>query len=445
MAEQRTTIPSPPKGINTLKWLGPGILWMVSAAGSGELLFSPRVGSLYGYSLIWAMIAAVLFKWFINKEIGRYTVCTGNNIIEGFAQLSQLSVYLILIPQLFVCVVTIAGLAGSSATALVLIIPVNIKILAVAAICMGAILVSVGKFRLIELIATIIASLLSLSAIAAAITIFPGGSEFLKGFIPKANSGIDLGEILPWLGLLLSGAAGLMWYSYWVQQRGYGAAAVKNISATSFSEQDMQHLKGWIKQMTWANNLAVFGTLIITLCFLIMGVELLKPRGLVPEENKVAEVLGKALEQIWGSIGFWFMVSGLCIGFWGTVLSDQDGFGRMFTGGSRLIAANSATERPWMKENVQKKMFVIGICGIAPILLYLIMGEPVSLLKIAGAIEAAHIPFVVVLTMKLNLQKLPKELKPSAFTVIMTTLAGLFFAGFSIIYLLDLFGIIRLK
>ena len=42
---------------------------MVSAAGSGELLFTPRVGSLYGYTLLWALLLAVTFKWFINREI----------------------------------------------------------------------------------------------------------------------------------------------------------------------------------------------------------------------------------------------------------------------------------------------------------------------------------------------------------------------------------------
>src|SRR5688500_1772434 len=110
-------IPDAPKGKERLKWLGPGFLWMVSAAGSGELLFTPRVGSLIGYALICALIAAVSLKWFINREIGRYTVCTGSNIIDGYSKLGgpkNWAVYVILIPQLFVAVTSIAGLAGSA-------------------------------------------------------------------------------------------------------------------------------------------------------------------------------------------------------------------------------------------------------------------------------------------------------------------------------------------
>ena len=70
-----------------MRWLGPGFLWMVSAAGSGELLFTPRIGAQYGYALLWALLAAVALKWFINREIGRYAVTTGAPVLEGFATL----------------------------------------------------------------------------------------------------------------------------------------------------------------------------------------------------------------------------------------------------------------------------------------------------------------------------------------------------------------------
>jgi hypothetical protein len=45
-----------PQGWQRIAWLGPGFVGMVSAIGSGELLFTPRVGALYGYSLLWALI-----------------------------------------------------------------------------------------------------------------------------------------------------------------------------------------------------------------------------------------------------------------------------------------------------------------------------------------------------------------------------------------------------
>ena len=55
--------------------------------GPGELLFTPRVGALHGYALLRAMLVAVLLKWFINREVGRFAVCTGRTLLQGFADL----------------------------------------------------------------------------------------------------------------------------------------------------------------------------------------------------------------------------------------------------------------------------------------------------------------------------------------------------------------------
>jgi Mn2+/Fe2+ NRAMP family transporter len=449
MSERSVHITDPPKGFKEkLKWLGPGFLWMVSAAGSGELLFTPRVGALYGYTLIWTLVAAVMLKWFINREIGRYTVCTGKTIIDGFAQLPgprNWALYLILFPQLLVAVASIAGLAGSSATALVLVLPGDIRIWTILSILASTALVLWGKFKGVEKAATVLAIVLGIASIVAAVLVFPEVDKLMAGFVPKVPSNVQYEEIFPWLGFMLSGAAGLIWYSYWIQAKGYGMK--KNEShenPAQLTKGQREKLGDWIRQMTADTTVAVAGTLIVTFSSLILGTELLKPKGLVPEENKVAEVLGGMLGDLWGPVGFWFMITAVFIGFWDTVLSDQDGFGRMFSGGTRLLLKNfKMKEKKWTNEQNLNRVFVIGLVTIAPIILYLFIGEPVSLLKTAGAIEAAHIPVLVVLVLYLNHKRLPKELKPSLFTFICTAFAGLFFAFFAVIYTLQITGILK--
>jgi Mn2+/Fe2+ NRAMP family transporter len=439
--EKESPVANPPASFREkVKWLGPGFLWMVSAAGSGELLFTPRVGALYGYQLLWAMMTAVALKWFINREIGRYTVCTGKNIIDGFSDLpgpKNLSVYLILVPQLFVAVSSIAGLAGSAATALVVALPGNIKIWTIASILVSTALVLFGKFSAVEKVATTLAVALGVAAVVAATLVFPEMGKLGQGLIPKVPEKVNYGEVLPWLGFMLSGAAGLIWYSYWIQKKGYGWKK-KATSSKKLSKAEISKLKGWLRQMTTDSSVAVIGTLIVTLSFLILGAQLLQPKGLVPEENKVAETLGNMLGELWGPVGFWFMITAVFVGFWDTVLSDQDGFGRMFTGGTRALLKQYPGRFKWATEKVLKRIFVVGLVTVLPIVLYLLMGEPVGLLKIAGAIEACHIPTLVVLVLYLNYKDLPEELKPSIFTVTMTALAGLFFAVFAVIYIMQI-------
>jgi hypothetical protein len=262
--------------------------------------------------------------------------------------------------------------------------------------------------------------------------------KLAEGIIPKMPEQVKYEEILPWLGFMLSGAAGLIWYSYWIQEKGYGWNKKETNTDDHLTKGEKEKLKKWVTQMTVDNTVAVVGTLIITLAFLILGAELLKPKGLIPDENKVAEVLGQLLGQLWGPVGFWFMITAVFIGFWDTVLSDQDGFGRMFTGGTRLLSRRFEKRSSWFNEKNLNRFFVIVLVTLIPIVIYLIMGEPVALLKIAGAIEASHIPFVATLILYLNINTLDKELSPSWVSLIFVSVAGLFFAAFAIVYVLQL-------
>ena len=262
---------------------------MVSAAGSGELLFTPRVGALHGYALLWAMGVAIAFKWFINREVGRFAVCTGETLLQGFGSLPGprgWAVWLILVPQMFVAVTAIAGLAGGAATALILVLPGPPLLWMVISLLASSALVIFGKYAGVERVATIIGVTVAAAAVSAAIAVKPDLPAIAKGLRPQFPPGVDYGEILPWLGFMLSGAAGLIWYSYWCVEKGYGAAATKNA-------RDAERLRGWVAQMTLDNTVAVVGTFLIAGAFLVLGAELLKPQGLVPEEQRVAATLGR--------------------------------------------------------------------------------------------------------------------------------------------------------
>ena len=171
-AERR--VPEAPRGLRRAAWLGPGFLWMVSAAGSGELLFTPRIGALYGYALLWALLAAIAMKWFINREVGRWAVCTGTSIVEGLRRLPGprgWALYLILVPQLAVAVATIAGLGSGAATAVVLLLPGGIPVWTVALVALSALIVFVGGYRVVERVGVVLGVALALAAVATALSV----------------------------------------------------------------------------------------------------------------------------------------------------------------------------------------------------------------------------------------------------------------------------------
>lgn len=58
----RKHVPPPPRGVSRLEWYGPALLWMLASVGSGSVLFTPRVGSRYGYELLWIALVVVVFR-----------------------------------------------------------------------------------------------------------------------------------------------------------------------------------------------------------------------------------------------------------------------------------------------------------------------------------------------------------------------------------------------
>jgi Mn2+/Fe2+ NRAMP family transporter len=189
---------------------------MVAAAGSGELLFTPRVAAQYGYTLLWALLAAVALKWFINREVGRYAVCTGASIIDGFGRLPgprSWAVWVILVPQLVVAADSVAGLAGSAATALILLFPGGMRLWTGITLTVAAALVVWGQYNRVEFVTRLIAVTLALVSVTAAVSVLPRVETLAGGLVPQLPDQVDYGEVLPWLGYALSGAAGLMWYS----------------------------------------------------------------------------------------------------------------------------------------------------------------------------------------------------------------------------------------
>lgn len=225
-------IPEAPQGWERIKWIGPGIIWMISAIATGELIFTPRISSLYGYAVLWALLVAILLKGLIAREIGRYAVVTGGSLLHGIKNLpgpENWGVWLIVLPQLFVAVTTIAGMAGATGTALILIFPGSFVLWGIIALIVSIILVAFGKYKAVEFTSILMTGIIAVALIIASTLVFPGFATLAGGLLPQLPENAEFSELLPWLGFMMSGAAGLIWYSYWLSARGYGAAEYSDL------------------------------------------------------------------------------------------------------------------------------------------------------------------------------------------------------------------------
>lgn len=69
--------------------VGPSIILAGLALGSGEFIFWPYVTYKSGFLFFWACMLGVLTQFFMNLEIERWTLATGESAITGFCRLSR--------------------------------------------------------------------------------------------------------------------------------------------------------------------------------------------------------------------------------------------------------------------------------------------------------------------------------------------------------------------
>lgn len=72
-----------------LATLGPGIVWMALAQGSGELIWWPYLVAKYGLAFLFLLIPACLLQYPLNFSIGGYTLLTGETVFQGFLRLNR--------------------------------------------------------------------------------------------------------------------------------------------------------------------------------------------------------------------------------------------------------------------------------------------------------------------------------------------------------------------
>jgi hypothetical protein len=78
-----------PEPIPIRQMVGPSIILAGLALGSGEFIFWPKLTFQSGFGFFWACLLGVVTQYFINMEIARWTLATGESAITGFCRLNK--------------------------------------------------------------------------------------------------------------------------------------------------------------------------------------------------------------------------------------------------------------------------------------------------------------------------------------------------------------------
>jgi hypothetical protein len=316
--------------------LGPGVIWMALAQGSGELIWWPYVIAKYGLAFLFLLIPACLLQYPLNYEIGRYTVLTGESIFQGFIRLNRwLALFLwVLMTMSFMWFGAFAS-AGGTALAALTDFPNGwtergqtlFWAYSSIAVFFVAILFSGIVYRLVEKVMSVVAILTVFGLIFACLhpTVLSVLSSFLSGLvIPQWPSqrtweAADSGKLLTAITFAGLGGFWTLFYSYWLREKGAGMAHYVGrvtgpitgkpevIPASGFTPKDdlaiSQKVASWYRYLLIDSGIGIFGNLFTTIMTCLLAYAFLFPEGIFPDQYQIAVVQSRFFEASWGTIG----------------------------------------------------------------------------------------------------------------------------------------------
>ena len=487
------TIKKPPIGLAALTLVGPSFVWAAEYIGSGEVILATRTGAILGTAVLWAIVVGIFLKFWIGMSGARYTVCTGEGMIDMFNRMpgpNHWAVWIVLVIQFIAgtfsigAVVTAAGVFVNSLLPVGFIAAASTTISNIAnvlpieklhvtpeqvgkafpALCgwvvtiVAVTVVWSGLFNVLKIVMSVLVLIVILGVLYVAAHVFPGVGVLLKSLtfsvpaVPEWATSLDKvnenpwKEILPLLGWGAGGFASQVWYTYWVLGAGYGAAAGRGYgkpadvaSLRTMTRDAAVKIKGWCRVLYIDSSLAVVIGIVVTAAFFIAGAGVLGPEKIAPDGPDVAIKLSMVFSSRWGAWGgFLFMLAGAA-----ALISTQIG---QLAGWPRLLADSCRICIPGFNKKLswkwQFRLFLLFFLCANMVIVFFFKEKPVVLVQFAALLDGLLLtPLQAILVAvglfvvmpKLLSAEAARVLKPNWIFAVILVIAFLVFGYFCIV------------
>ncbi|MGH8584336.1 MAG: Nramp family divalent metal transporter [Gammaproteobacteria bacterium] len=342
--------------------LGPGVVWMALAQGSGELIWWPYMVAKYGLTFLWLLVPACLIQYPLNVEIGRYTLLTGESVFHGFIRLNRgLGIFLWLLMSVSFLWFGAFASAGGTALAALTGFPrgwssahqslfwgyLSIAVYLAALLGSGVVYTVIERFM--KLIAVV--TLVGLSWACLQPEVLASLPDFARGLlgpvgpIPRPWEQDDATKLLTAVTFAGLGGFWVLFYSYWLRDKGSGMAThIGRITGPLAGQPERVSSDGHLpddgaenplRWRTWRRflsvdvSIGVIGNLLTTLMTCLLAYALLYPKGLLPEGYEIAVVQSRFFEVGWGEVGRWLFLFVAAAFLTDTWIATADAVSRM--------------------------------------------------------------------------------------------------------------------
>jgi hypothetical protein len=422
-------LPEPPRSYWRL--VGPGIVAGGVGLSSGEFVLWPYIASQVGLVLLWGAFVGVVTQFFINMEVERFTLATGETVLTGFNRFwrhwgllfAVMGYFANLWPGWAISSATLTSyLFGGNATA--------IGVVTLLIIGFSLTFAPVVYIALERLIFVKVAAVLVLVVLAVAFAIRPESwSALPEGFTQIGTLPAGLGIALVFSAVAFAGSGGAqnLCQSNWIRDKGFGmgqyvprlvspvtgAPQAHEPAASYIFETTAANLTRWKRWWRFANVEQIFSFVLVTVVTIALTSLLAHSTvfGQPDLPNNVSFLRIEA-EQLQRMVGPWFGVLFLAVGafaLFGSAMGIID-----YT--SRLAAdIVKTTYLPGVSESRAYFWLVWGMVGLGCAILAAGVSQPITLLVISASTGGTMMFLYSFMLIALNRRMLPRAIRIGRF------------------------------
>jgi Mn2+/Fe2+ NRAMP family transporter len=431
-------IKKPPVGLAIFAMVGPSMVWAAEYIGSGEVILATRTGAILGMTVLWAIVIGIFLKFWIGMSGARYTVCTGEGMIDMCDRVpgpKHWAVWIILVAQFASAAFSIGALATAAGVFVNSLIPIGASLSGWIVTFVAVGIVWSGVFNVLKIVMSFLVLIIVLGVLYVAAHVVPGFTEFIRSLapnipeVPEWAAGIEgvsrnpWKEILPLLGWSAGGFASQVWYTYWVLGAGYGAAAGRGYgrpadvsSLREMSRDAAERIKGWCRVLYVDSSLAMVIGIVVTGAFFIAGAGILGSQQLAPEGNEVAFTLSKVFSERWGIVGGRLFILAGAAALISTQIGQLAGWPRLLADSFRICIPGFGRKFAW---KTQFRLFLLFFICTNMILVFCFKRRPVFLVQFAAILDGLLLTPLQAVWVGIGLfMVMPKLLSKEAYAVL---------------------------
>lgn len=449
-------LPQKPRGF--WKLAGPGAVLVGLSIGAGELIVWPRNTAQFGAGMTWAALLGIFLQFWINCEIGRYTLATGESMYAGFSRVSRQFAWLFILLNILGWILPGWARACGGALKVLLVGPTGwgepwvwtaLTFAGVAFVLFGPKRVYASVEKTTKLLVVVVT--VGLVVVAYAVGNLDTWAELGHGMINLPFKHPDMPTYILFSSIVFAGAGGTanLFFSFYIRDKGWGMGALmpKVVNPLRVQEEAHGMAPGYAFEIiaspgnltrwrTWFRHLAVdqilFFWLLNTftiLLFIFGALAVLHPQGIVPSQEMLVWEEAEILGSVGGAAGkLLFLVVGIACLF-STQLTLIDGVART---GADILQTNYAWARKkplsWWYGVIAMTWILLGTVltyvyeSLPPILF--LMGSAFF----GGIAMAVYTP----LTLLVNRRLLPPALRPGRAKTVLLAAISVFYVAFAV-------------